>query len=92
MPKIDNTADIMLHCIMGQSLPIHHASSPEELMTREKLILEKWHQKSPTYGHVTKLFLESEFQHKESKQMKNKNFQQNLVVFSAATDSENLII
>ena len=27
---------------------------------------------SPTYGYVTKLFLESEFQHKGNKQMKNK--------------------
>ena len=28
---------------------------------------------SPTYGHVTKLFLESEFQHKGNKQKKKKH-------------------
>ena len=28
---------------------------------------------SPTYGYVTKLFLESEFQHKGNKQTKKKN-------------------
>ena len=33
---------------------------------------------SPTYGYVTKLFLESEFQHKGNKQTKNANSQQNL--------------
>ena len=43
---------------------------PGELMTRENLISREWQQKSPTYGHVTKLFLESEFQHKGNKQMK----------------------
>ena len=35
-------------------------------------------------GHVTKLFLESECQHKGNKR-KNANSQQNLTVFSAAT-------
>ena len=28
----------------------------------------------PTYGHVTKLFLESEFQHKGNKQTKKRKF------------------
>ena len=32
------------------------------------------HQKSPTYGHVTKLFLESESQHKGNKQTKQCKF------------------
>ena len=32
---------------------------------------------SPTYGYVTKLFLESEFQHKGNKQMKNKQKNKN---------------
>ena len=41
---------------------------------------------SPTYGSVTKLFLELEFQHKENKQMKS---HQNLAVFLAGIDSEN---
>ena len=37
---------------------------------------------SPTYGHVTKLFLESEFQHKGNIQTKkNANSLQNHVVF-----------
>ena len=36
---------------------------------------------SLTYGYVTKLFLESEFQHKANKQTKNANSQQNLAVF-----------
>ena len=44
---------------------------------------------SPTYGSVTKLFLESEFQHKGNKQTKNAIIQQNLAVFLARTDSEN---
>ena len=29
---------------------------------------------SPTYGHVTKLFLESEFQHEGNKQTKKREF------------------
>ena len=36
---------------------------------------------------MAKLFLESGFQQKENKR-KNANFQQNLAIFSAATDSE----
>ena len=36
-------------------------------MTRENLISIDWHQKSPTYGHVTKFYLESKFQHKRMK-------------------------
>ena len=47
---------------------------------------------SPTYGHVTKLFLELECQHIGNKQMKKVNSQQNLAVFLAGTDSENKII
>ena len=40
-----------------------------------------------------KLFLESEFQHKENKQMKKTRIlSKNLAVFLAATDSENKII
>ena len=41
---------------------------------------------------LTKIFSELEFQHKESMQTKNKNFQQNLAVFTAETESEILII
>ena len=44
---------------------------------------------SPTYGYVTKLFLELEFQHKGNKQKKKVNSQKNLAVFLAGTDSEN---
>ena len=40
---------------------------PGELMTREKIISRERHQKSPTYAHVAKLFLESEFQRKGNK-------------------------
>ena len=47
---------------------------PGQLMTREKLICRERHQQSPTYGHVTKLFLDSEFQHKGNKQMKKRKF------------------
>ena len=66
---------------------------PGELTTREDLISTELHQKSPTYGYVTKLFLESEFQQKGNKQMKkNVNSKQNRGVFSAATDSEHRII
>ena len=46
---------------------------------------------SPIYGHVSKLFSESEFQDKGNKQTKKKN-PQNLTVFLARTDSENKII
>ena len=47
---------------------------------------------SPIYGHETKLFLESEFQHKGNKQTENANPQQNLAVFLGGTDSENEFI
>ena len=48
---------------------------------------------SSTYGHVTKIFLESVFQHKgKNKQTKNAISQQNLAVFLARTDSKNKII
>ena len=60
-------------------------------MTREKIIFREWHQMLPTYGHVTELFLESEFQHKRNKQ-KKANSQQNLAVFLTRTDAENKII
>ena len=43
---------------------------------------------SPTYGHVTKLFSESEFKYKGNEQMENREFSQNLAVFLARTDSE----
>ena len=39
-------------------------------MTRKMCLFRERNQKSPTYGHVTKLFLESEFQQKENKQIK----------------------
>ena len=47
---------------------------------------------SPIYGQATKLFLESEFQHKGNKQTENTNSQQNLAVFLGGTDSENEFI
>ena len=47
---------------------------------------------SPTYGHVTELFLESEFQRKGNEQTENANSQHNIAVFSAAIGSENEII
>ena len=47
---------------------------------------------SPTYGHVIKLFLESEFHTKETNKRENANFRQNPAVFLAGTDSENKII
>ena len=46
----------------------------------------------PIYGHETKPFLESEFQHKGNKPTENANSQQNLVVFLGGTDSENKFI
>ena len=64
-------------------------------MTGEKIISRERDQKSPTYGygHMTKLFLESEFQQKGNKQTKKNSYsQQKHAVFSAATDSENKII
>ena len=71
--------------------PFSMPEPPGELMTTEKFINRELNQKSSTYGHVTKLFSESEFQHKGNKR-KNANSQQNHAVFSAATDSENKII
>ena len=44
---------------------------------------------SPTYGYVTKPFLESASNTKEINKRKNANSQQNLAVFLAGTDSEN---
>ena len=41
-------------------------------MTRENSFLENDIKSSPTYGHVTKLFLEQEFQHKINKQREKK--------------------
>ena len=41
---------------------------------------------------MVKLFLESDFQRKGNKQRKKTHSQQNLVAFSAATDSEIIII
>ena len=66
----------------------------------ELTITDKWtcgqqNRKSITNGHVTMLFLEPEFQnslHKDNKQKKYENYQQNLAVFSAATDSDKKII
>ena len=50
-------------------------------------------QKSPTYGHVTKLFLELEFQRKGNKQTKiGLIVRKTIAVFSAGMDSENKII
>ena len=54
----------------GNVYPFTMSGPPGELMTTEKLISREWNQKSPTYWHVAKLFLESEFQHKENKQTK----------------------
>ena len=44
---------------------------------------------SPTYGYVTKLFLESEFQHKENKQTKKRELSAKSCGFLGRTDSEN---
>ena len=52
----------------------------------------KKHQKSSTNGHVTKLFLESEFNDKGNRQIQKANSQQNLAAFLEETDSENKII
>ena len=82
----------MLLYILGNGYSFTMPGPPEELMTRENLISRELYQKSPTYGHVTKLFLESEFQHKANKQMENVNSKQDIAVFSAATDSEHKII
>ena len=61
-------------------------------MTREKSIFRELHQMVPTYGHVTKLSLESEFQHKENKQTKRREFSAKSCSFLAGTDSKNKII
>ena len=57
----------------GNVYPFTMPGPPGELMTREKLISSELHQKSPTYGHVAKLFLESEFQRKGNKQRELEN-------------------
>ena len=52
-------------------------------MTREKkLIFREWHQKTPTYGQVRKLVLESEFQQKGNKQMKKMRILSKILRFS----------
>ena len=61
-------------------------------MTRENLISREWQQNSPTYVHVTELFLESEFQHIGDKQIKKREFWANLAVSSTATDLKHKII
>ena len=61
-------------------------------MTREIIFFRELHQLSLTYGHITKLLFESKFQHKGNKQTENREFQQNLPVFLAGTDSKNKII
>ena len=65
---------------------------PGELMTSEKIISRERYQKSPTHENVAKLFLESKFQRKGNKQTIKRKFSANLVVFSAATHSETIII
>ena len=47
---------------------------------------------SPTYGYVTKLLLESEFQHKGNKKNEKREFSAKSCVFLAGTDSENKIV
>ena len=62
---------------------------PGELMIRKNIIVREWHQNSLTYGHVTKLFLAFQFQHKkEINKRKRADSQKNLVVFSAGIHSE----
>ena len=61
---------------------------PGERMTREKFIFRERKKKSPTFGHMTKLFWESEFNHKRNKQTKKRKSQKTFAVFSAATDSK----
>ena len=71
-----------------------------ELMTREQNF---YRMTSGTYGHMTKLFLESDIQHKGNKQpppphkkkkkkKENASSHQNLAVFTAATYTGNKII
>ena len=47
---------------------------------------------SPTYGYVTKLFLESDFQYKGNKQTKKSELWAKSCNFLAGIDSENKII
>ena len=65
---------------------------PGELVITKKIISREGHQKLQTYGHVAKLFLESDSTTKEINKQENANSQQNLAVFLAATDSENISI
>ena len=50
-------------------------------MTSEKLISRERHQKSPTYGHVARLFLASEFKHKGINKRKKTQILSNLAGF-----------
>ena len=70
VPKIDNASDAFWRNIYPFSMP----DPPGELMTTEKIIYRELNQKSSTYGHVTKLLLELEFQHKGNKQTKKCEF------------------
>ena len=46
----------------------------ESSWQEKKIFFREWHQMSPTYWHVAKLFLESEFQHRGNKEMKKCKF------------------
>ena len=59
-------------------------------MTREDLITKERHQKSSTYGHVKKLFLESEFQHKGNNQMKKNVNSKQILQFSQLQQIQNI--
>lgn len=94
-PNNHNTADVMLHCILTNCYSSVMVGLSEELKIRGKLTCGERNQQSYTYGYVTILYLQAEFQHivcsLKIATTKMTNSAKSVVV-SAATDSDNTII
>ena len=73
-PKLTTQLLSCCNALLGNFYPFTMLGPPGELMTREKIIFREKRQMSPSYWHVTKHFVESEFQHKGNKQTKKHEF------------------
>ena len=85
--------EVLVNRLGGLSLP---RKSVVRLTDRPDMTLDVYRGRKTTMqqqqGHVTKLFVESEFQHSGNKQTKIRKFLAKYCVFSAPTDLENKII
>ena len=84
-PKLTTQLSPCCIVFLGNIYPFTMSVPPEELMTRGKNIFGESHKNSPTYGHVTKLFLELEFQHKGNKQTEKGDFSADFCGFLGRT-------